>query len=134
MNRYNCTIIISDECINNGNCKECEYGERVCDKMNLISKVDEYIEYTNDLTREMDNYLKHKSKYGQTYIMKVQKIRDRYYSAIRCSVATRGHIEVDDNNVIIDIKLCTKLSTDKIYEYNVRDIFEKYIGMKLVFK
>ena len=134
MQGYNCTITTSDECINNGNCKECEYGEKVCDKINLISKVDEYIEYTNDLTREMDNYLKHKSKYAQTYIMEVEQIRDRYYSALRYPGATRGHIEVDDNNVIIDIKLYTDLPTDKIYEYNVRDIFKNYIGKKLVFE
>ena len=102
MQGYNCTITTSDECINNGNCKECEYGEKVCDKINLISKVDEYIEYTNDLTREMDNYLKHKSKYAQTYIMEVEQIRDRYYSALRYPGATRGHIEVDDNKNITE--------------------------------
>ena len=102
--------------------------------MNLISKIDEYIEYTNDLTREMDKYLKYKSKYAQTYIMEVEKIKDRYYSALRYPGATRGHIEVDDNNIIIDIKLYTDLSTDKIYEYNVRDIFKNYIGKKLLFE
>lgn len=99
----------------------------------LITKIDEYINPTNDLTREMDTYLIEKIKklkhVGQTYLY------DHPFGKhwpIRFPGATRGHIEVDENDIIQDIKLYTSGNTDGIYNFNVRDCFEKYIGMKLV--
>lgn len=34
----------------------------------LITKIDEYIDHTNNLTREIDTYLKHPNDYMKTYI------------------------------------------------------------------
>ena len=49
MQGYNCTIITSDECINNGNCKECEYGIidlNIGDKLKLPSTTSDITTYT----------------------------------------------------------------------------------------
>ena len=46
MQGYNCTIITSDECINNGNCKECEYGVvdlNIGDKIKLVENFKDWI-------------------------------------------------------------------------------------------
>jgi hypothetical protein len=97
----------------------------------LITKKDEYIELTNDLTREMDINLKKPNQYMQTYVYE-----DRYQNkyAIRYPGATRGHIKVDENDIILEIKLYKdSMNTHKIYKPEVEECFEKYIGMKLVF-
>jgi len=96
----------------------------------LLTNKDEYLEYTNDLTREMDTYLGYKKGLARTYIYDT-KFEDCY--AIRYPGATRGHIRVNDNDIITEIILYRdKYNTDKIYKENVRECFKKYIGMKLV--
>lgn len=54
--------------------------------------------------------------------------------SIRYPGATRGHIEVDVNDVITDIVLYKgeNYDTSEIYESNVEECFVKYIGMRLV--
>lgn len=97
----------------------------------LIAKKDEYIEYTNDLTRDMDSYLKRPNEHMQTYIYDHSLTGKTW--AIRYPGATRGHIEVDENNIITDIVLYKdSYRTDKIYKEEVWSCFEKYIGMKFV--
>lgn len=102
----------------------------------LITKVDEYIYLTNDLTREMDTYLIPKLKslrekgYGATYFYE-NPIKNKWL--FRYPGATRGNVEVDKNMIIKNITLYDdEYHTDDIYEPNVRNCFEKYIGMKLV--
>lgn len=100
----------------------------------LITKKEKSYGLTNDLTREMDSYLidtiKELEYIGSTYICYEIPINNKW--AIRFPGATRGHLEVDDNMIIIDIKLYDdNYNTDKIYKNNVRECFDKYIGMKL---
>ena len=88
-------------------------------------------DYTNDLTKEMDTYRKFKTVYTfKTYIY--DKYKDMY--PIRFPVATIGHIRVDENEIITEIILYKGESydTSKIYESNVEECFEKYIGMRIV--
>lgn len=101
----------------------------------LITKKDEYIRMTNDLTREMDNYLSDtlkeiKKLYGtRTYIQKAS-VGNLYL--IRHPGATRGTIITDKNDIITDIYLNKdETNTHKIYDPKVEDCFEKYIGMKM---
>jgi len=99
----------------------------------LITKIDEYIHHTNDLTREMDTYLDFKDTYINlhTYIYD-HSITGKSYG-IRYPGATRGHIEVDEDNIIIDIVLYVdSCHTDKIYKKEVWACFNKYLGMKFV--
>lgn len=102
--------------------------------MNILkTQKDEYIEYTNDLTRDMDYYLKYPNKFMQTYIYDSSLTGETW--AIRYPGATRGHIEVNKNNIITNIILYKdNMNTHKIYNENVEECFNKYIGMKLVFK
>lgn len=82
----------------------------------------------NDLTKEIDNYLKYKDeKYpSETYIH--DKYKDMW--PIRYPGATRGHIKVSENDIILEIKLYE--DSDGIYKHEVRECFDKYIGMKFV--
>lgn len=88
-------------------------------------------DYTNDLTREMDTYLKIKSAYSfNTYIC--SKYKDMY--PIRYPGATRGHIRVDENEIITEIVLYKNedYDTSEIYESDIEECFKKYIGMRIV--
>jgi hypothetical protein len=99
--------------------------------LNLITKKDEYIEYTNDLTREMDTYLKNKNAYMKTYVYD-HSLSGKTWS-IRYPGATRGHIEIDENNIITNIVLYKdNMNTHKIYNENIEECFKKYINMKLI--
>ena len=96
----------------------------------LITRKDEYIEYTNDLTRDMDNYLRYFSEYAQTYIY--NGILGSKVWAIRYPGATRGHLEINEDDIIIDIVLYKDCNSHRIYKENVEECFKKYIGMKLI--
>lgn len=89
-------------------------------------------ELTNDLTREMDTYLKHKETGPHAFNTYLDgKYKDMW--PIRFPGATRGYVRVDINEVITEIVLTRDdYNTDKIYKDNVRECFSKYIGMKLV--
>ena len=93
----------------------------------LITKKEEYHDLTNDLTREMDSYLKYECEGFATYIY--SHSLDGKNWLIRYPGATRGGIEVDENMIIKSIKLGEQGS---IYKPEVKDILEKYIGMKLI--
>lgn len=78
----------------------------------------------------MDSYIKLKCTGCEIYIY--DKFLNRW--SIRFLGATRGHIEVDENEIILKIKLYNdECHTDKIYTTEVRSCFSKYIGMKLIF-
>lgn len=96
----------------------------------LETKIDEYIHHTNDLTREMDSYVTMNVSSFNTYIYDAKNDNGDFYSyAIRYPGATRGHIELNEENIITNIKLYD--STKDIYRKEVEDILKKYIGMKL---
>lgn len=93
-------------------------------------------EWVNDLTKEMDNYLLGEwTRRYCTYMYRPDKETEKYFG-IRFPGATRGHIEVDENMIIKDIKLYTDTCFDIhiLYDKKVLDILPKYIGMKLVIK
>lgn len=96
----------------------------------LITKIDEYIHHTNDLTREMDTYLHHIYPHMNTYIYDHSLTGESW--SIRYPGATRGCILIDKNNIITDIILNNDGYTEKIYKQEVKDCFKKFIGMKFV--
>lgn len=102
----------------------------------LLTKKDEYRHYTNDLTKEMDNYLSDnlkeiKEKYGPRTYIDGNPINNTWL--IRYPGATRGCIVTDNNGIITEIQLYKDdYNTDKIYGPVVRQCFDKYIGMKMV--
>lgn len=99
----------------------------------LITIKNEYIYKTNDLTREMDNYLIKSidSTRLKTYIYDYFFEESMCY-AIRFPGATRGFIRINEENIIKEIKLYDDLK--EIYENDVINCFRKYIGMKLIIK
>lgn len=97
--------------------------------MDIISKPSIMDEWVNDLTHFMDSFLIRKSKYFETYICKNKTSRNHW--VIRYPGATRGHILVDDDNIILDIVLydtCDMCYSKDIYEY-----VKIVIGDKLIF-
>lgn len=93
--------------------------------LNLItSKVEGF--YINDLTIDMDKCLLKKHSGFCTYIYN-SKCNNKY--PIRYPGATRGHIKVDDNDIITEIKL---YADTNIYNSNVFMCFDKYIGKKFI--
>ncbi len=100
-------------------------------------------EYYNELTREMDKHLEQVYKeslehfgWDGTYICE-KDVRPNFKNdvyAIRYPGATRGHIEVDENNCIVSILLYDTAVGGCVgcYENSVNDIFDKYIGAKII--
>lgn len=88
--------------------------------------------YLNKLTVELDKHIVFESGCSfNNYIY--DKIGDKW--TIRYPGATRGYIRVDEEEIIQEIVLYDdKYRTDKIYKKNVRDCFDKFIGMKIVIK
>lgn len=84
----------------------------------------------NDLTKEMDTYLTYESEEYLTNNYIYDKYKDKW--SIRCIGATRGHIQVDENNIIQKIELYK--DSDSIYNLGIRECFEKYIGMQVEIK
>lgn len=104
--------------------QECETVKEL-----ITKKESKLKDYTNDLTREMDSFLKSNNKHFENYIY--DKFQNKWI--IRYPGATRGYIEVDENDIIVDIVLYhDSMETDKIYLPEIRECFSKYIGMKLV--
>lgn len=95
----------------------------------LTTKKDEYIELTNDLTREMDKYSKYIGR-AKTYIYVTYIFGSTKFFSIRYAGATRGAIIVDKNMVIKNITLLESMKG--IYKDEISECFTKYIGMKLV--
>lgn len=101
--------------------------------MDLISEL--YFtdtDYVNELTKEMDLYLKSSYKCSDfsTYIFR-RKGSNKKIFAIRYPGATRGHVKVNHKNEIVEIKLYE--DTSDIYKENIKDCFEKYLGRRLIF-
>jgi|GEM_PF-6003548 len=84
----------------------------------------------NDLTREMDTYLTYESEGYLTNNYIYDKYKNKW--SIRCIGATRGHIQVNENNIIQEIELYR--DSDSIYKSEIRECFEKYIGMQIEIK
>lgn len=92
----------------------------------LITRKTIFLGLTNDLTKEMDEYLiENIDNDFMTYIF--SKKRKNSTWSIRYPGATYGAIKVDEYDIIEYIKV----SHEK-YRPEVDDIFKKYIGMKLV--
>jgi len=103
-----------------------------------IKKYENCDELINELTREMDGYLlpnhtEHLKPSGGTYLCS-GNCKNNY--AIRYLGATRGYIEVDDENIIQDIVLYDTAYKNcvKCYFENVKDIIKKYTGAKFLMK
>lgn len=96
----------------------------------VIHSIKDTYKIYNIITLELDNQLK--INVGgcpfKNYIY-----NDRYQNkyAIRYPGATRGHIEVDDNNIIVKIKIYhDEYHTDNIYKSTVENAMKKFIGYK----
>ena len=80
--------------------------------------------FENNLTKELDMYLKDKVDSFNIYIYNT-KILDTY--PIRYPGLTIGGITVDENNIITNIKM-----NNDIFKQDIADILNKYMGDKFV--
>lgn len=87
-------------------------------------------EFVNDLTKEMDRHLLYGHKF-QTYLTSKKNSK---CVILRFPGATRGHLTLDDNNIITDIVLYETACDNCIrcYSHKVRESIKQFIGMELV--
>ena len=93
----------------------------------LLTTKNHYGDMINDLTKELDKHLESKIGSFKSYIH--EEIIDGFY-LIRYPGATRGRIDIDENNIITEITLYE--STFDCYLESAKSCTEKYVGM--VFK
>ena len=94
---------------------------------NLLTVI-EKSNYVNDFTKELDTVLKHKAESIEFYTYLYHYSDDTW--VFRYPGATRGHIKIDDNNIITEIKI---YKDTNIYKPEAEEICKKYIGYKLMF-
>lgn len=91
-------------------------------------------DFTCELTQEMDKHLKdglNDIRLGWcTYLYQVDLLDNQGFIAIRFPGATRGHIEVDDNNKVIDVQIYDTAKDS--YKDTVKQAVKKFIGYTLV--
>lgn len=92
----------------------------------------------NDLTREMDKYSnKNGDSWGNfcTYIYpeRIKRGENKHTMAIRYPGATRGYVELNNDNIITNIVLYSDACFDTLKQYDVKVIeaVKKFIGYKL---
>ena len=86
----------------------------------------------NRITLTLDDNLKYKNNMPMplNYIYNTP-LNNRYI--IRYIGASRGCIDIDDNNVITDVRIYhDKYRTDRIYNENVDELLKRFIGYELV--
>lgn len=107
-------------------------------------KINSMTEFIGDITEFIDEYLEDSMKeysWLKTYILQPETYgSDKLLCAIRLPGATRGHIEVDKNNIIKEIKFyedsCFGEGKNSLscYKKEVIKAVEKYIGQELIFE
>lgn len=84
----------------------------------------------NAITFELDDQLLANDNMLLNYVYNERR-NNRYL--IRYPGATRGYIQVDDDNVIINIKIYhDEYKTDSIYKSTVENSMKKFIGCKFI--
>lgn len=94
----------------------------------ITTKVKDFNEMVNDLTREMDEHLLQDKKFPFCYTYLLPDLKGERF-ILRYPGATRGQLYVDKNNIITEILLNENRSC---YKDTVKDIIQKYIGIKIV--
>lgn len=88
----------------------------------------------NDFTRELDKYTKGRIESvfcNYIYPEKIKRAENKHSIAFRYPGATRGYIQVDNNNIITKIVIYEE--SKDLYRDGVHEAIEKFIGYKLEF-
>lgn len=86
--------------------------------------------YRNDLTHDMDKFTDNS---GDIFYNYVYDNPQGNKWILRYPGATRGHLEVDENMKIVDIKIYRDVyNTDEIYKDGIYEMLNRYVGAKLV--
>ena len=104
-------------------------------------------EYYGEVTEFIDKYLisevdKNMMEQGYclgTYLWGLEQYDDFKGTVIRFPGATRGHIKLDDDNVITDIKFYEDTCfgegiLDSLYDKKIENDIKIFLGKKLIFK
>lgn len=116
----------------------------MCKEIKLDFRKHEYDEFQCEITDFCEDYLvferKHDARsFMATYLCAKERFAGRWLFSIRRPGATRGHIEVDDNDVIVDIVIYddSGIAHDKpnnvgCYREELKEAIKKYIGCKII--
>lgn len=88
----------------------------------------------NDFTRELDKCTKGETQgafSNYIYAERIKRGENKFLVSFRYPGATMGHLELDRNNTITDIKLYQ--DSKEIYKNNVEQVMQKFIGYRLEF-
>ncbi len=85
-------------------------------------------EYTCEITKEIDKYLKGLSKHYYSYLVDYGPRNDGYAYAIRSPGSTKGYIHTDKNNIITEIKI----GELEYFTSGVTEIEKEFLGYELV--
>lgn len=102
----------------------------------LLTKKDEYKHYINDITEDIDNYLYDnlkdiKEKYGPRTYLDECIVSNSWL--IKYPGHTIGSIITDNKSIITEIHFYNENNIiDKLYNSNVMNCYDKYIGMKII--
>lgn len=113
----------------------------------IVCMLDEFSDkYTNEITEEIDKhlreeYIKYNEEEDYYKIKTCMWERDYFYNPpesscpIRCHGATRGHINIDKDDIITNIQFYedTCFGIIGIYNETVNTIKDKFIGRKVIF-
>lgn len=96
----------------------------------LVSTKNIYRNYINDMTMELDTYLKIRP-IAPTYIY-IQELKDSFQYMLRVPGMTLAYIDVDEYNLeILDIRPTDNLHI--VYKDAVKNILPNYIGKEFEF-
>lgn len=88
----------------------------------------------NDFTRELDKHMKREVEgafSNYIYTERIKRGENKFLVSFRYPGATRGHLELDKNDVIKDIVIYK--DTRDIYQDSVDEAIKKFIGYRLEF-
>lgn len=103
-------------------------------------------EYCGEITEFIDKYIigYHKSIHDnmkhvfRTYLYLTNKCEGQKLVSFRYPGATRGHIELDKNNIIKDIRFYSdtcfgESNLDPLYDRKIEEDIKRFIGQELIF-
>lgn len=113
-------------------------------KQTIVCKV-AYDEYCGEITDFIDKYITgyHKNIHNnmkhvfRTYLYPANRYGNELLISFRYPGATRGHIELDKNNIIKDIKFYSDTcfgegNLDQLYDRKIEEDIKQFIGQELV--
>ena len=131
-------IVESDFCFS-----EIDTESAVCNFLDVLDKLTPIKlyevglnkEYRCTITKEIDKYLHNLTKHYYSYLYDYGPFKDKngksvYAYSLRTPGSTKGHIFVNENNTIVELKIYS--DTLRYFKEEVKDLEKEFIGYTLI--